>query len=1143
MDANAAPRPDPAAERAARMMIGLEWVMVPVVLALGFMLASFAVRNSEFWMHLATGRLIAEGKYEFGKDPYSFATEGRTWVNHSWLYDLLLYKAYDLNPDHSAVVYIKAALVAVMALVMLMACRPSPDQAIVPGTKANPTGWIAAIAVSLALIAMGPRLILTPTIVSYLFTAVTLFVLLNSPRWPAYALPVSLGVLFALWVNMDQWFFIGPTLVALFLLGEWLQQYVPGAERRPDPARLKLLAIALAVGLAACLINPHHVRAFSSLPSELVPNVSEVMQKDKSWRSQFISTTNILYTSRPEYGYSIPGFSYWAVMALGLLGFGLNYRSLRADQILVWAAAAALPLAFNHRLVPFFVIVGAPIAVLNIHAFFANLPGRKRAFAVPGEVPGDVSGEPPSAPSPESITTTPANAPPPVPASQQAITAATPAGKAEGWWPGASEEAPVPSMAPAARASAGGAFGGELQLTPETMMAMGGVMGRLLTVVVGVAAVVACWPGWLNAMPGRSQRRVEWALRPDPAYVQIAEKLNQWRQSGHLPADARGMALDLDLTNYCAWYAPGVRGFMDYRFALLGDLSRDLMQVKRGLTERATETAEPIDYTGPLRAHKANYLVLNTDNDPAGRQLLAQLLVFEQDEWVLWYHNGRIGVFGWHDLAQELPADKDPLKMDLVAMALGPTAERVPPGDTFGVTREPAPESRPEPTLIDRFLTPPPPERPTESISALLYWATRDLAYRRAQAEGRIALNPAFAAAWIGLSAQHNLMTPFSSPTNQALMQTAQRMALAHPLPVSVGVLAVREARRGALAHPNDGYPSLALGMAYNVLPPVGPELRRIEQLTALHQAVDRIRPDEIDSGTGAMLTTAWLGLYELHMRYGERDLAEESLDNALKQYDKYPPLLMNIPPEQQEKYHEYLQRQSDQLKTELLAARDNYKLAQDQAKRRNARPAEQTALALQYGLVREALKIIEDPANSSKPDPLLLQQGVAIYLALGRVELAQQVLNQVPEELRENFHRLQVNTWMGAGEYARAGKGLEEMIAAFDRADDPKRKFIQAAKVFQLLHFSVIEPSAWGTLVANVPWGLLEYSDAATGLELTRRRKAELLAMRAMVALEEGDIPTATKYFHDATEMRVAFDGLQYAAIYRRALERAAGK
>src|SRR5262245_27695476 len=253
MEANAVPRPEPAAERAARMMLGLEWLMLPVILALAFMLASSAVRNSDFWMHLATGRLIAEGNYEFGKDPFSFATEGRLWVNHSWLYDLLLYKAYGLNADHSAVVYIKAALIAVLALVMWLACRPPPDQAIVPGTKANPTGWLTAVMVGLAVVAMGPRLLLQPTLVSYLFTAITLFVLLNSARWPAYALPASLGVLFALWVNLDQWFFIGPALVALFMLGEWLQQFVPGPERT-DPARLKLLGITLAIGLAACLL-------------------------------------------------------------------------------------------------------------------------------------------------------------------------------------------------------------------------------------------------------------------------------------------------------------------------------------------------------------------------------------------------------------------------------------------------------------------------------------------------------------------------------------------------------------------------------------------------------------------------------------------------------------------------------------------------------------------------------------------------------------------------------------------------------------------------------------------------------------------------------------------------------------------------
>src|SRR5204863_7961877 len=135
---------------------------------------------------------------------------------------------------------------------------------------------------------------------------------------------------------------------------------------------------------------------------------------------------------------------------------------------------------------------------------------------------------------------------------------------------------------------------------------------------------------------------------------------------------------------------------------------------------------------------------------------------------------------------------------------------------------------------------------------------------------------------------------------------------------------------------------------------------------------------------------------------------------------------------------------------------RDNYQLALEEARKKNAPPATFVQIALNHGLVREAVKVIEDPASSSKPDPILLQFGVSIYLKLGRVEDAQQILDRLPDYLREqpNFKRLQLNAWMAAGEYARAGKGLEEMAALFDKSDDPKQKFIRAAKVFQQLHF-----------------------------------------------------------------------------------------
>src|SRR5262245_29460293 len=45
----------------ARSRLRLDVALVALVLGLAFLLAAFPVRNSDFWLHLATGRLIAAG--------------------------------------------------------------------------------------------------------------------------------------------------------------------------------------------------------------------------------------------------------------------------------------------------------------------------------------------------------------------------------------------------------------------------------------------------------------------------------------------------------------------------------------------------------------------------------------------------------------------------------------------------------------------------------------------------------------------------------------------------------------------------------------------------------------------------------------------------------------------------------------------------------------------------------------------------------------------------------------------------------------------------------------------------------------------------------------------------------------------------
>src|SRR5438874_3419956 len=67
----ATPPPEPTSpEQFTAEIARLDRTLTAIALALAFLLASFAIRNSDFWMHLASGRLLAHGEYHFGVDPF-----------------------------------------------------------------------------------------------------------------------------------------------------------------------------------------------------------------------------------------------------------------------------------------------------------------------------------------------------------------------------------------------------------------------------------------------------------------------------------------------------------------------------------------------------------------------------------------------------------------------------------------------------------------------------------------------------------------------------------------------------------------------------------------------------------------------------------------------------------------------------------------------------------------------------------------------------------------------------------------------------------------------------------------------------------------------------------------------------------------
>lgn len=351
------PAPTPAAAggglQPSGFVVGFDWVLAFGVLVLAFFVGSFSARNADLWMHLAAGRLLADGGYSFGTDPFSYAAGGRTWVNHEWLYDWGLYQFFKAG-EGQAIVIAKCLTLVLTAGLLLFVRRP--------GQSAFPV----VVCTGLALVAAAPRFALQPQVASVLLLAGFLCALARMPkRAGSWAFPAVVGGLFGVWANVDQWFFIGPAFLALYAVGQFVR-------RDPDTDPMTVLK-ALGIGVVACCLNPHHVNVWE-IPGELAGGrLEKIFQDDPEFAPLFrggFDKTVWDFEANPANPAALLG-----LLALSAAGFALNFRHLSVGLALVWAGAAGLA-AWHLRALPFFAVAAAPVAALNLARAAARLAAR-----------------------------------------------------------------------------------------------------------------------------------------------------------------------------------------------------------------------------------------------------------------------------------------------------------------------------------------------------------------------------------------------------------------------------------------------------------------------------------------------------------------------------------------------------------------------------------------------------------------------------------------------------------------------------------------------------------------------------------------------------------------------------------------------
>lgn len=345
-----------------RIEIFLGVILIAFLFTYIFVLAHNALFDLDIWLHLKTGELISQNKFVPSHDIFSYTLQGKRWVNHEWLFQLIAYLVYTAW-QADGLIFLECTIIVLSFLVLFFMGRKLQKSYI----------EIAALLFLAANVASG-RFNIRPEIFSLFFFAIYLYLLLFCVEKPiAYLL---LFVQF-LWVNLHGYFFLGPFLIFLFILAEFIRRaasHLPWQWREEsaisDIAYRRLKQLFL-LSMLVCLLNPNGLKG--------------AMYPFYVLREVIIGKTAIFFKHIEELRPTLErinlslGNPYILMLILCLGCMALNLKRLKLIELFLFAIFFTLSL--THRNVAYFSFIGY-ILILSYIAPATNTISRRITIPV-----------------------------------------------------------------------------------------------------------------------------------------------------------------------------------------------------------------------------------------------------------------------------------------------------------------------------------------------------------------------------------------------------------------------------------------------------------------------------------------------------------------------------------------------------------------------------------------------------------------------------------------------------------------------------------------------------------------------------------------------------------------------------------------
>jgi hypothetical protein len=317
----------------SRVLLSFPVMLAGLLLVLAVLTVRSRFDDPDMWWHLKTGEIIWTTHSIPITDVFSYTTNHHAYVAHEWLAQLLIYAAYRFGGYPGLMLWL-CFFTASLLLTGYYLCTIYSENA--------KTGFLGALTIWLfATVGLSIR----PQMIGYLLLIVELLLLhLGRTRTPRWFL--GLPPLFAIWVNCHGSFFLGITVMGVFLFSSLFNFQKGSLVALPwQPHCRRMLLLALILSIAALFMNPIGVRQIVYPLDTMLLQPVNLSQVDEWQPLQFGDARSLAL--------------------LGVLGCILLLGILRRTELL-WHELLLLALAswaaISHRRMLFaFGILAAPV--------------------------------------------------------------------------------------------------------------------------------------------------------------------------------------------------------------------------------------------------------------------------------------------------------------------------------------------------------------------------------------------------------------------------------------------------------------------------------------------------------------------------------------------------------------------------------------------------------------------------------------------------------------------------------------------------------------------------------------------------------------------------------------------------------------